>query len=249
MEERRRLSYYPPMRKIPAFAFFLALAAIPVAAHAHTAQELADEIQSMEGEWEISNSDRDKICIVTLAPLPAPGGMKLQFEPNCTEAFEVTKDITAWKLDKDGLHFMDARGRALIDLDEVEKGIFEGMRPEGRYFVQTLTAVLAEAKPDRVFGEWQVSRGTDEILCVINFLNTPAGENFALALKPGCSALVTNFNPTSWRMEHGELEITSAKGIWRFEEAGEIAWRRIPEGNDPLWLVRQTDITPPEGGG
>jgi hypothetical protein len=212
------------MRKIPTFAFLLAIAAIPVAAIAQSAQELADEIQSMDGAWEISNSDRDKICVVNLAPQPAPGGMKLQFEPNCAEAFEVTKDIVAWTLDKDGLHFMDARGRALIDLDEVEKGIFEGMRPEGRYFVQTLTAVLAEPKPDRVFGEWQVSRGTDETLCVINFLNTPVGDNFA-------------------------LEITSAKGIWRFEEAGEIAWRRVPEGNDPLWLVRQTDITPPEGGG
>jgi len=99
----------------------------------------------MEGEWEISNSDRDKICIVTLAPLPAPGGMKLQFEPNCTEAFEVTKDITAWKLDKDGLHFMDARGRALIDLDEVEKGIFEGMRPEGRRIASSASGRSAAA--------------------------------------------------------------------------------------------------------
>ena len=47
-------------------------------------------------------------------------------------------------------------------------------------------------------------------------------------------------------MEHGELVISSAKGSWRFEEAGEIAWRRVPEGNDPLWLVRQTDAPPPD---
>ena len=50
-------------------------------------------------------------------------------------------------------------------------------------------------------------------------------------------------------MDHGELVISSAKGSWRFEEAGEIAWRRIPEGKDPLWLVRQMEVVPPEGGG
>jgi hypothetical protein len=49
-------------------------------------------------------------------------------------------------------------------------------------------------------------------------------------------------------MERGELVIFSPRGAWRFEEAGEIAWRRVPEGNDPLWLVRPMD-KPPEGGG
>ena len=74
--------------------------------------------------------------------------------------------------------------------------MFEGMRPgEGRYFVQSLTAVRAEAKPEQVFGEWHVSRGTDESICVITLSNKPAGENFSLELKPGCGALVTGFNP------------------------------------------------------
>jgi hypothetical protein len=44
------------------------------------------------------------------------------------------------------------------------------------------------------------------------------------------------------------LVISSVRGSWRFEEAGEIAWRRVPEGTDPLWLVRQMD-NPPSGGG
>ena len=127
------------------------------------------------------------------------------------------------------------------------------MRPgDGRYFVQSLAAVRTEAKPEQVFGEWQVSRGTDEAICVIMLNNTPQGQNFSLELKPGCGTLVANFGPTSWRMERGELVISSARGSWRFEEAGEIAWRRVPEGNDPLWLVRQTEMpaaTSPEGGG
>ncbi len=215
------------------------------------AQAVSDEIKELEGTWEISNADRDKICNMTLAVERAPHGLKLTFDPGCAEAFEVTKEITAWRLDKDGLHLVDAKGESLIDLDEVEKGIFEGMRPgEGRYFVQSLAAVRPEAKPEQAFGEWQVSRGTDEPICVITLLEKRAGGNYSLSLKPGCGALVSGFAPVSWNMDRGELVINSAKGTWRFEEAGEIAWRRVPEGDDPLWLVRQMDaMPPPEGGG
>jgi hypothetical protein len=236
------------MAAICAFCMLAAAGFFPAMAQA---QAPSEEAKEMQGAWEISNADRDKICMVTLTPEPARGGMKLEFDPACAEAFEVTKEISAWRLDNDGLHFVDARGRPLIDLDEVEKGIFEGMRPgEGRYFVQSLAAVRAEAKPEQVFGEWQVSRGSDEPICVITLSNKPVAENFSLELKPGCGALVSGFNPVWWNMDHGELVISSAKDIWRFEEAGEIAWRRIPEGNDPLWLVRQMDVQPPpEGGG
>lgn len=232
------------------FALLAFLVAVTPCAFAQSAQELSEEAKSMAGEWEISNGDRDRLCIVTLSPNPASGGMKLQFAPTCAEAFEVTKDIDAWRLDKDGLHFVDSKGVALIDLDELEKGIFEGIRAgEGRYFVQSLAEVRTEAKPEQLFGEWQVSRGTDEPICVINLLNKKSGENFSLEIKPNCGPLVKGFAPVSWRMDQGELLISSAKGSWRFEEAGEIAWRRVPEGNEPLWLVRQVEITPPEGGG
>jgi hypothetical protein len=211
--------------------------------------QLSDEVKAMAGAWEISNADRDRICTVTFDTVPAAGGLKLTFDPACAEAFAITKGVTAWKLDQDGLHFLDSRGRAVLDLDEVERGMFEGMRPnEGRYFVQSLADVRVEAKPEKVFGEWQVSRGTDEAICIITLSNTPMANQFAIELKPGCNALVTGFAPTSWHMDRGELVISSAKGAWRFEEAGEIAWRRVPEGTEPLWLVRQMDGAPPGGG-
>ncbi len=250
LESRRKLSYHRLMWNLRTLAFIAAVIAFPGGVLAQSAQELAEEIQAMKGEWEISNADRDKICMVMLAPDPAPGGMKLEFGTGCIEAFAIFKDVKAWKLDKDGLHLVDAKGVALLDLDEVEKGMFEGMRAgEGRYFVQSLAAVRVEAKPEQLVGEWQVSRGTDESICVITLSKTPVAENFSLELKPGCGPLVTEFAPTSWRMDRGELLISSAKGTWRFEEAGEIAWRRVPEGTNPLWLVRQMEIAPPEGGG
>lgn len=249
LERSRKLSYHWRMLNLRIVAFLGAVIALPAGVCAQGTQP-SEEAKEMQGTWEISNADRDKLCTVTLTPESAPGGMKLEFEPACAEAFELTKQIRAWRRHKDGLHFVDSRGRVLLNLDEVEQGMFEGMRPgEGRYFVQSLTAVRAEARPEQLFGEWHVSRGTDESICVITLSNKPARENFSLELKPGCGALVTGFNPTSWHMDRGELVISSARGSWRFEEAGEIAWRRVPEGTDPLWLVRQVDVTPPEGGG
>ena len=181
------------MGNIRALAFILALFATPGGVFAQGTQP-SDEANAMAGSWEISNADRDKVCTVTFAAEPVAGGLKLEFDQACGEAFEVTKDVDAWKIDKDGLHFVDSKGRSLLDLDEVEKGIFEGVRPgEGRYFVQSLVSVRTEAKPEQLFGDWQVSRGTDEPICVITLSNTPRAGNFALELKPGCGALVANF--------------------------------------------------------
>ncbi len=222
-----------------ALLFISALLIIPGSAFAQTAQP-SDAAKEMAGTWEMSNADRDKICMITFKPEAAPGGLKLEFDKACGEAFTVTKDISAWKIGIDGLHFVDAKGRTLLELDEVEKGIFEGVRPsEGRYFLQNLASVRAEAKPEQVFGEWGVTRGTDQPICIITFSNTVVTENRALEVKPGCDKSITDFNPTAWNMERGELVVSSPRGAWRFEEAGPVACRRVPEGTDPLWLVRQ----------
>ncbi len=227
------------MLKARALLVISALLAVPGGVLAQPAQ-LSDAAKEMAGTWEMSNADRDKICMVTFKPETAPGGLKLEFDKDCGEAFAMTKDVGAWKIGRDGLHFVDSKGRTLLELDEVEKGIFEGVRPnEGRYFLQNLASVRAEAKPEQVIGEWGVTHGTDQPICVINFSNTAVAENLALQVKPGCDKSVTDFNPTSWHMERGELVVSSPRAAWRFEEAGPVAWRRVPEGTEPLWLVRQ----------
>ena len=204
------------------------------------AQQSSDAAKAMTGIWEISNADRDKICMVTFKQESAPGGRKLEFEKACADFFPLTKEISAWTIGVNVLRFVDAKGKTLLDLDEVEKGIFEGQRPEdGRYFMQNPESAHVVPTPDQVLGDWAVSRGTDTPLCVITFSNTAVAENFSLQLKPGCDPAVTAFNPTSWHMEKGELVLSAAGSAWRFEEAGQVAWRRVPEGTEPLWLVRQ----------
>ena len=42
------------------------------------------------------------------------------------------------------------------------------------------------------------------------------------------------------RGEHGQLVMLSTRSeIWRFEESEPNTWRRIPEGRQPLLLLRQ----------
>jgi len=204
------------------------------------AQQSSDAAKAMTGVWEISNADRDKICMVTFKQEAAPGGRKLEFEKTCGESFPLTKEISAWTIGVSVLRFVDAKGKSLLDLDEVEKGIFEGQRPEdGRYFMQNPEKAHGAPTPDQVVGDWAVSRGTDTPLCIITFSNTASAENFSLELKPGCDTPAMGFSPTSWHMEKGELVLSATGSAWHFEEAGPVAWRRIPEGNEPLWLVRQ----------
>jgi len=67
-------------------------------------------------------------------------------------------------------------------------------------------------------------------------------DSFALTVKPACDQFITRFGPVAWKMDRGQLVIVSGKGeLWRFEEtdATTPTWHRVPEGRQPLSLVRQ----------
>jgi hypothetical protein len=87
-----------------------------------------------------------------------------------------------------------------------------------------------------------VLRETDKPICSLTLSDAAApaaDEGYALKLKPPCDTIVTRFNPASWRMDRGELVISSARGeAWRFarDEAG---WRRVPQNVEPLMLVKK----------
>jgi hypothetical protein len=202
----------------------------------------SDAAKAMVGAWEISNADRDKTCAVIFHADPAPGGLKLDLDKSCPNAFPATKDIVAWTLGSDGtLRMVDAAGNAVLELAEVESGIYDGFRPgEGRYILQN-TASAPVRTAEQMFGDWAVARGTGKPICMLTLANNAAGaNNFALKVKPGCNSLVTRFAPTSWRMDQGDLVLMAANGqTWRFEENDANTWQRVPESPDPVLLVRQ----------
>ena len=97
----------------------------------------SDVVKGMLGNWEISNADRDKICMVTLRPQTTAGGMKLEFDKACAGVFPFVKTVSAWVLAGDSVRLVDAKGNIALDASEVEDGMFQGeRRDEGLYFIQ-----------------------------------------------------------------------------------------------------------------
>jgi hypothetical protein len=220
-----------------------------------------DPIKAMVGNWELSNADHDKVCRLSFRTDAVAGGYKVDVDKTCAGLFPSTKDIAAWSADNYGnLRLTDTQGNAVLELSQVESGMFDGFQPEeGRYILQAAAAAPVRSA-DEMVGDWAIARGTGKPICTLTLTdaaaapavaaapNPPAGAakpppavaNLTLKVKPGCDALVTRFGPTAWRMESGELVLLSSRGqTWHFEENDSNTWQRVPETPDPVLLVRQ----------
>jgi hypothetical protein len=202
-----------------------------------------DPVIAMIGNWQFSNADQDKVCHFVFRNDPAPGGYRLDIDKNCPNLFPSTKNIVAWTIDNlAGLRLLDSAGKAVIELSEVETGMFDGFRrEEGRYILQNAASLVPTHTAADMAGDWAIERGSGKPLCVLTLANKSAGaDDFVLQVKPGCDALVTRFNPTSWRLDDSDLMLLTARGqSWRFEENEPNSWQRVPQGADPLLMVRQ----------
>jgi hypothetical protein len=220
----------------------LALAAVAADAQGQNAPPPSDAVKSMLGNWELSNADRDLTCIVSFKLDVAGPGRALDLDKNCAN-FPFIKDVAAWTIDNDALRFIDAKGKQLIAFNEVENGMFESEHSsETLYFLQTVAAAEGrEHTPDQMFGNWAFTRSNGKTLCQVILKEEAADtDSFALQTKPGCDALIANFAPRAWRMDRGQFVLLSSRSEpWRFEENETNTWHRIPEGRQPLLLVRQ----------
>ena len=208
------------------------------------AQDAASLKKEMIGQWELSTTDRSKTCVVTMKDDTTPQGLKLELEPGCAVALPFSKDIKAWSIKGlDIVRLQDASGEAVLDFTEVEKGIFEGVRPnEGVYILQNLAAARSLAKSqDQMIGDWAMVRGNGNTICGLTLTNNDAGnDNFQVFLKPKCDAAIAAFAPTQWRLEHGQILLMSDRGeTWHFEADDNAQWRLVPDSADPLILLRQ----------
>ncbi len=208
------------------------------------AQDAASLKKEMIGQWELATTDRSKTCVVTMKDDATPQGLKLELEPGCAAALPFSKDIKAWSIKGlDIVRLQDASGEAVLDFTEVEKGIFEGVRPnEGVYILQNLVAARSLAKSqDQMIGDWAMVRGNGNTICGLTLTNNDAGnDNFQVFLKPKCDPTVAAFAPTQWRLEHGQILLMSDRGeTWHFEADDNAQWRLVPDSADPLILLRQ----------
>ncbi len=221
-------------------AVMLAAAGAPQA-RAQDAQAL---VSGMVGQWELATAERSKTCVLTLSADKAAGGMRIELDSACAAALPFTAAVAAWSVrGLDIVRLQNAVGDPVLDLTEVESGIFEGVRTgEGVYLLQDLAAARALTRSmDQMIGEWALMRGSGRTLCNMTLTNTEAeGDNFRVFLNAGCSPLVTGFNPVMWRLERGEIILIGANGqSWHFQADDNARWRRVPEDADPLVLSRQ----------
>ena len=205
----------------------------------------SDAFKAMIGKWEISNADRDRICAITFRADPSGSAFKLELDKACPVQMPEVKAVVAWTIGGlDLVRLLDGKGKPILEFTEVESGIYEAQRPgEGIFFMQNAAAAAGPVglAANEMAGDWGVVRGSGKTVCTITLTNTAAGpDGFALKLKPGCDAVVTRFGPAAWYMDRGELVLKSKGGqFWRFEESDPVNWQRVPEGREPITLVRQ----------
>jgi hypothetical protein len=219
------------------------LAASGMTALAQTSQpsaEPSDAAKALVGAWELSNPDRDRRCQVTFKLDATPPGRSITLAPACGIAFPDLRPTAAWTMARDDtLKLLDAKGTTLLELNEVESGMYETTPSFTHYFLQTLAATGKERITDDLFGDWQFARA-GKTICQFTLGNTAFdADSFALILKPGCDPLVTRFGPVAWRFDRGQFVMLDAKGqSWRFEENEENTWSRIPAMRPPLTMMR-----------
>jgi hypothetical protein len=203
-----------------------------------------DAANGVIGSWEFSNADRDKVCHITFRAEAVSSGRRLDIDKNCPNLFPSTKNVVAWAIDNYGdLRLVDAQGTAVIELTQVEGGMYDGFSPqEGRYILQTAAAAPVRTAND-VVGDWSIARSPGKPICTLTLANSPAGaaaDVLSVKIKPGCDPTVMRFNPSGWRMQEGDLMLLSARGqSWQFEENDANTWQRVPESSDPILLMRQ----------
>jgi hypothetical protein len=235
----------PPMTSRRARIAVAALVAAMACGAPARAQDTSTLKKDMVGQWELSTTERSKTCVVTLKSDALPLGMKLELEPNCAKALPFTADINSWSIKGLGdiVRLQDAAGQPVIDFTEVETGIFEGLRTgEGVYILQNLAAARSLAKSmDQMIGDWAMVRSNGDQICGLTLTNTEASaDNFQVFLKPKCDPAVAAFAPKEWRLDHGQILLLSARGeTWSFEADDNAQWRRVPDGADPLIMLRQ----------
>src|ERR1700694_5985616 len=90
---------------------------LPVAAASQAQQSPAgsEAFKSVLGKWEISNADRDRICVLTFRPDPSGNVFKLDLDKGCPTQMPELKDVVAWTIGGlDIVRLLDARGRPIL---------------------------------------------------------------------------------------------------------------------------------------
>jgi hypothetical protein len=204
---------------------------------------LTDAAKAMVGAWEISNAARDKTCPATFSLEQAGSGFKLELDAGCGTTFPSLKDVGSWAIGpRDSVRLFDAKATIVLEFTEVEAHMYEAERKgEGLFFMRTVAALkAATVSPEQLFGDWALLQEVEKPLCRLTLSSASAGgENYRIAVKPGCAAAIGGLGFSTWRLESNELQFSGRAATWRFSESDANTWERIPPSAEPMVLMRQ----------
>src|SRR5260370_4030278 len=213
----------------------LALSAVGAGAQAPAP---SDADKERVGAWEISNAARDKPCPVTFKLHPAAGGFKLELDEACGTRFPALKDVGVWTMGpNDEVRLLNSKGAVVLDFMEVESHMYEAERKgEGLFFMRTQAAIkAATVTPEQVFGEWTLFKEFEKPLCKLTLSSDSAGgENYKIAIKPGCDPSVADVELSTWRLDPHRLLLTGRRGNRRFPQSDAPTPEPIPASAGPL---------------
>src|SRR5436853_7023459 len=90
------------------------------------ATQPSDAARALVGVWELSNPDRDRKCQLTFKLDAAGPGRAVTPSAACATAFPDLRATAAWTMGiDDALKLVDGKGDVLLELNEVESGMYE----------------------------------------------------------------------------------------------------------------------------
>lgn len=214
-----------------------------VQAPAQTQTGLSDQAKALIGSWEFSSADRERRCTATFTADRTAVGYRVTFDKDCVNQFPLVAQIAGWTFpENDLLRFHDAQKKTLVEFSEVENGIYEAPTPGvGVLFLQNAAAAAGspQKSAQQMTGEWAILRAGTPV-CQLTLSPASVRDSFTLVVKSGCDAAIARLNFVQWRLESDQLLLVPRTGApWRFEDARDGTFRRLPDSAEQITLMRQ----------
>ncbi|MDE1569520.1 protease inhibitor Inh/omp19 family protein [Aquabacter sediminis] len=207
--------------------------------------------QKIAGPFILSSADGARTCPLTLRADPASNAasgsgaafLVSQEGGPCT-AIAFAPQMVAWSLDPSGaIRLLDAQGRLGVEFTEATGGSYEALREgDGVYFLAHPAAQSGiEVSVEEMTGDWDLARTAGKPICRWTLSPDPGpGGSLMVRVAPGCDAGLSQFVPSGWRIEGGNVLVESGSGAppVRFARQEDGSWAKVPERGRPLLLLR-----------
>lgn len=205
---------------------------------------LRADVERRAGSFTLTSADGERTCPLVLKTAGAGPGFALAFAADGCPVIAFTAQVVAWAPDPSGaIRLLNGQGRTVAEFTEGAAGTYEALREgDGVYFIATPAALQEDVvHPEEMFGDWDLSRTAGTPLCRWILSDTPvAAGAFAVRVGPGCEPGLAAFSPTGWRLEGGNVLVTSGSGAstLRFARQEDGGWAKVPERGRPLLMSR-----------